>query len=194
MVVNNVRSVSFLFSSFDMAQSWTRTKIYITKISFQINYIDSWWERNNKPFQAFIYNPRIRKNRIVKLSHDILYQPMFWYAYSLEKSLRIKTMMDLEKILLPVTNVFISLEDISYPLLFHLCCLIRRFMIHNQICDKDTVGTKSWWNIFCFLNFVVNCERGYMYIRGWKEGKSNELTLMIFEMSNTGKRFFETFF
>lgn len=52
-------------------------------------------------------------------------------------------MMDLEKILLPVTNVFISLEDISYPLFFHLCCLIRRFMIHNQICDKDTVGTKS---------------------------------------------------
>lgn len=39
--------------------------------------------------------------------------------------------------LLPVTNVFISLEDISYPLLFHLSRLIRRFMIHNQIYDKD---------------------------------------------------------
>lgn len=102
-------------------------------------------------------------------------------------------MMDLEKILLPVTSVFyISLEDISYPLLFYLCCFIRRFMIHNQICDKDAYnGRKMEYSSFSYvLNFVVNCERGYMNIRGWKEGETN-----VHEMIQTErKRFFETFF
>lgn len=109
-------------------------------------------------------------------------------------------MIDLEKILLPVTNVFISLEDISYPLLFHLCCLIRRFMIHNQICDKDVYNgdvDKKLMEYFSFsylLNFVVNCERGY--IKGWKEGKSNELTLKftIFEISNREKKIYRNIF
>lgn len=109
-------------------------------------------------------------------------------------------MIDLEKILLPVTNVFISLEDISYPLLFHLCCLIRRFMIHNQICDKDVYNgdvDKKLMEYFSFsylLNFVVNCERGY--IKGWKERKSNELTLKftIFEISNREKKIYRNIF
>lgn len=102
-------------------------------------------------------------------------------------------MMDLEKILLPVTNVFyISLEDISYPLLFYLCCFIRRFMIHNQICDKDAYnGRKMEYSSFSYvLNFVVNCERGYMNIRGWKEGETNVHEMIQAER----KRFFETFF
>lgn len=58
-------------------------------------------------------------------------------------------MMDLEKILLPVTNVFyISLLYTSYPLLFYLCCFIRRFMIHNQICDKDAYNGRKVDGIF----------------------------------------------
>lgn len=83
---------------------------------------------------------------------------------------------------------------------FIFVSLIRRFMIHNQICDKDVYNgdvDKKLMEYFSFsylLNFVVNCERGC--IKGWKEGKSNELTLKftIFEISNREKKIYRNIF
>lgn len=52
----------------------------------------------------------------------------------------------------------------------------------------------EYFSFSYLLNFVVNCERGY--IKGWKEGKSNELTLKftIFEMSDRKKKIYRNIF